>query len=164
MKKNSFMKKNNKQTVAYASEVRNRLGYDNTADEGCFENLQGSSDGLIDNKNNTKPAGGKRRSAKKFFKKHLFDIIVGGICTVVISVMGWICSNLIYLRESVAVYDYRLNQMQTSLENGQNTTINKEYLSQEIKLLKAELQTATTRDLAGLELRIALLEEQIKEK
>lgn len=156
--------KNKSQTKYYASITKGRYGSNNTTEDVCFENLQGSTDNQTDYEDNARPKGEKWRSIKKYIKEHWFEVVLGIITTIIIGVMSYFFSNIVFLRESVAVYGYRLDKIEESLKEIDNTTIDKEFFSQEIKLLKLELQSASTKELTSLELRIALLEEQIKDK
>lgn len=156
--------KNKAQSKNYSSQVKHLTGYNHTSEQDIFENLQGSNEEQSNNTNNLKPIGQKKRKIKNFFKEHIFETIISVLCTIAISITAWICVNTIELKEKVAVFEYRINQIQTNIETLDDTVVDKEFLYQELKILKLELQSATAQSLSTIELRISLLEEQIKNK
>lgn len=70
--------------------------------------------------------------------------------------------NVIQLREQVAVFEYRIEYAETRLTEINNDLVTKEYLSQELQILKLQLGKATSDDLSEIEGRIKLIEKQIE--
>ena len=70
--------------------------------------------------------------------------------------------NVIQLREQVAVFEYRIEYAETRLTEINNDLVTKEYLSQELQILKLQLGKATRDDLSEIEGQIKLIEKQIE--
>ena len=60
------------------------------------------------------------------------------------------------------MFEYRIAVAETKLSEFDNDTVTKEYLSQELQILKLQLEKANSDDLSEIEGQIKLIEKQIE--
>ena len=158
-------KKNRIEVSAYKRGVRAMRGYENTNTEEPFQNLRGSNEDYyrpLSKEKEEKPVGAKRQKLINFIKNHVFEEIVTVVITIILTIGGWCISNIIDLNKQVAVFEYRIDVAETKLSEFDNDTVTKEYLSQELQILKLQLEKANSDDLSEIEGQIKLIEKQIE--
>lgn len=157
--------KSRREASAYRQGVLSKRGYQNTNTMDPFRGLHGSNEDIYDYDMpfvEDKAVGVKRLKLKKFIREHIFEEIIAIIVTIVVGVASWTLVNVIQLRERVAVFEYRIEYAETRLTEINNDLVTKEYLSQELQILKLQLGKATSDDLSEIEGRIKLIEKQIE--
>ena len=157
--------KSRREASAYRQSVRSKRGYQNTNTMDPFRGLHGSNEDVYDYDMpfaENKAVGVKRLKFKKFIKEHIFEEIITIIVTIVVGIASWTLVNVIQLREQVAVFEYRIEYAETRLTEINNDSVTKEYLSQELQILKLELEKANSKDLSEIEAQIKLIEKQIE--
>lgn len=163
--KKRLSKKTPQQAAFYRSAVQSLSGYDNTREDEVFESLKGSNEGEYDLglvRSPEKCVGVKRQKAKNFFKEHVFEIIITIFVTLICAAACWLASSVISLREDIAVFKYRIEVAETSLNSVSLENVTKEYLAKELEVLRLELDTATAKSISEIELQIKLIENQIE--
>lgn len=157
--------KTRKEASAYKQSVRSKRGYQNTNTQDPFRSLQGSDDDNYDYdmpQEEDKVVGVKRLKFKKFIKEHIFEEIIATLVAIFLAISSWALVNVIQLREQVAVFSYRIEYAESKLTEINNNSVTKDYLSQELQILKLQLEKANNNDLAEIEAQIKLIEKQIE--
>lgn len=157
--------KSRREASAYRQGVRSKRGYQNTNTMDPFRGLHGSNEDIYDYDMpfaENKAVGVKRLKIKRFIKEHIFEEIVTIIVTIVLGIASWTIVNVIQLREQVAVIEYRIEYAETRLTEINNDSVTKEYLSQELRILKLQLEKVNSDDLSKIEGQIKLIEKQIE--
>ena len=163
--KNGRSLKTKQESAQYKSAVKNLKGYENTDSEEKFSTLQGSDEDFMSpptSEEKLKPVGAKRKKIKKFLKDHLFEEIISVIVTIILAVAGWNISNTIELQKQTAVISYRIEQAEKMLIEIEDEKATKDYLQQELQILKLQLENSTTNDLSEIKIQIKLIEQQIE--
>lgn len=164
-KKKTYNNKNKNQITQYKQSLKTNYNCKSTDDYENFSLLQGSnddnnqSDNVQNNKNVAK--GIKRQKLKKFLKEHVFETIVSIVLAIVVSIASWMITNLISVKEELAVFSYRVDKIEEDILDIETDMVTKEFLEKELQIIKLEIETASEKDLAQLELRISLLENQL---
>lgn len=162
-KKRIQTKKTHTEAAKYQAKVKDLIGYSSTDEAAKCESLVGSADEINSEINTPFVAVGlKRQKTKQFVKSHIFEIIVTILVTLFTTLVGWGCKEIIDLKSSTAVCEYRISVIEESLTNLQVDVTTKEMLEQEIKILKLEMSSSMSKDINYLEMRIALLEKEIE--
>lgn len=163
-KKITHTNKNKDQKMLYKQALKTMCGCKSTDDNENFSLLQGSNDEYSQSntvQNNNNATGIKRQKFKKFFKEHIFETIFSIVLTIIVSIAGWTIANLISVKEDLAVFSYRVEKLEEDITHIETDLVTKEFLEKELQILKLEIETANAKDLAQLELRISLLENQL---
>lgn len=163
-KKRTHANKNQNQSRQYKQALKTIQGCQSTDDNENFSLLQRSDEGYVRDNNVQKDnlvSGVKRQKIKRFFKNHLFETCISLVLTIIVSIAGWTIANLISVKEDLAVFSYRIEKIEENLKDIETDSVTKEFLEQEIKILKLEIESASAKDIAKLELRINLLESQL---
>lgn len=157
--------KTKRESTAYKNAVKHLTGYQNTNDNEPFQSLQGSNEDHYQSDvsiSNAEAVGVKRKKIKKFLKEHWFEELIAVLMTVVITLAGWMLANVIELREKVAVFEYRIESAESNLESLTSESVTKEFLQNQLDLLKLQLQSSSEKELMEIETKIKLIEAQIE--
>ena len=157
--------KTREESKQYKRAVKSLPGYSNTTDENHFSSLQGSNEKYF-NDSQARPLekakGLTRAKIKKFLKEHIFEEIISVVLAVFVAVSGWAINSLIFVREKIAAFEVRIEVAQERLYEIENDYISKEFLSQELEILKLKLENAQKNELSSIETQLALIESEIK--
>lgn len=162
--KKTHSNKNKNQIIQYRQAVKTIQGCQSTNDTENFVLLQRSDEEYNRDNNvqkNNEATGVKRQKFKKFIKDHLFETIFSIALTIIMGIAGWTIKNLISAKEDLAVFSYRIEKLEEDIKNIETDDVNKDFLEQELQILKLEIESASAKDIAKLELRISLLENQL---
>ena len=157
--------KSRREASVYKQGVRSKRGYQNTNTMEPFRGLQGSNEDFYSYDmppTNNDAVGVKRLKVKKFIKEHIFEEIIAIVVTIAIGIASWTLTNVIQLKEQVAVFTYRIEQAETQLEEINNDFVTKEYLLQELQILKLQLEKVNGENISEIETQIKLIEKQIE--
>lgn len=149
----------------FKKRVRSLPGYSNTNDEEQFANLQGSNEDYGPNlprDPQEKGKGEKSARIKKWMKDHLFEEIIAASIMIIIAISAWVITNVIDLREKTAMFEVRIEFAQDKLETINENSATKEFLAQELEILRLQLENAQKRDISIIETKIALIENEIR--
>ena len=103
-----------------------------------------------------------RLRAKRFFKTHIFESVLGALMAIIVALAGWYAKTLIDLKIDCAVFESRLSSIEERIDELDADNITREILELQLNALKQELLSGSTLQAANLSNRIDLLERQIE--
>lgn len=103
-----------------------------------------------------------RLRAKRFFKTHIFESVLGALMAIIVALAGWYAKTLIDLKIDYAVFESRLSSIEERIDELDADNITREILELQLNALKQELLSGSTLQAANLSNRIDLLERQIE--
>ena len=157
--------KTKEESIQYKKAVKSSQGYSSTTDENHFFSLQGSNEEHFNEPQDhscEKARGLATAKIKTFLKKHIFEEVISAILAIFVAVASWAISSLIYFREKIAAFEVRVEVAQERLDEIENDYISKEFLSQELEILRLKLESAQKDELSSIETRLALIENEIE--
>lgn len=157
-----------KKTKAEVKNYRNAVKLSVTALESTIDtrnaNLVGSDELSVPDFSDGTPEEARlplRIRAKRFIKKHIFEVGLSVAVTILTALVGWYGATLIDLKVDCAVLEAKLDTVSTQIESLDTDNVTRELLNIQLDTLKKELSYEQEINRIEIENRIDLLEQQI---